>query len=149
MDRLAYASLRAPQLGNDEVVDDIVLPSITKNRRLNISGCLWFDSQRFLQVLEGAESDVTQLFGVIREDARHTDVEVLSSHAVDGRLFARFSMRFLGPDAPPSSVERLPPGLAGPAADRLRPDHLVHLTDRVITELSAWSVPPGHSTSPA
>lgn len=147
--RLAYASLRAHGLGDDEVVDDIVLPAITKNRRLQISGRLWFDERRFLQVLEGTEETVTQLFGVIREDARHTAVEVLSAHAVERCLFARFSMRFLGPDAPSSIVELLPPGVVVPAADRFAPDHLLRLADRVIADLSEWMVPPGNSAAPA
>ena len=84
---LAYLSRRSRDVTDDEVVDGIVLPAMSKNRRLDVTGCLWFSADQFLQVLEGTEPVIVDLFEEIRVDHRHREVEVLASEPIDvGRL---------------------------------------------------------------
>lgn len=91
--RLAYVSRRAPHLTDDAIVDDIVLPAMAKNRRLEITGCLWFDQRRFLQVLEGPAESVEGVFASIVADSRHTDVDLIRRAPDEQRSFARWAMK--------------------------------------------------------
>ena len=59
------------------------------------------DSDRFMQVLEGAEKDIRDLFTKIQADPRHRQVRLLHEMTTDSRNFADWSMGFqsLTPDA--------------------------------------------------
>jgi len=91
--RLVYLSCRAPHVTDSAVVDDIVLPAMAKNRRLDITGCLWFDRDRFLQTLEGPEESVDFVFKRIEADGRHDQVTRLLREPQDRRLFSRWAMK--------------------------------------------------------
>jgi len=92
MCQLAYFSQRSGWVSDDEVVNGIVLPAILKNRRLGVAGCLWFDSNGFMGVLEGERGVVLPLFERIRRDDRHTDVELVADSELSARSFERFEM---------------------------------------------------------
>lgn len=91
--QLSYVSQRARQLLDDDIVDGIVLPSMAKNRMLDVTGCLWFDTECFVQVLEGAQRTIEDLYEVIRQDTRHTNVILLHDCPIGERAFLRFRMR--------------------------------------------------------
>lgn len=91
--RLVYLSRRAAHVTDSAVVDDIVLPSMAKNRRLDITGCLWFDRDRFLQILEGPEESVDAVYARIEADGRHGQVTALLREPQDRRMFARWAMK--------------------------------------------------------
>lgn len=91
--RLVYRSRRAPHVTDTMIVDDIVLPSMAKNRRLGISGCLWFDDRRFLQALEGEPEPVGKLYATIQADPRHDDLQLLAHEPIAERQFRRWSMK--------------------------------------------------------
>ena len=87
--QMAYISRRAVGVHDDEIVDEIVLPSIVRNRALGISGCLWFDEKRFFQVLEGDEGSVRSVYRKISIDDRHHDVTLLIDDPIAIRNFPR------------------------------------------------------------
>jgi len=91
--RLTYASHRAEGMTDKRVLDEIVLPSIRHNQKLAVTGCLWFDPNRFFHVLEGPQEAVQMLWGVIAEDQRHRNVQLLSTEAIRQRRFDQFYMR--------------------------------------------------------
>jgi len=93
--RIVYISRRVASVEDDEVIDGIVLRSISNNRRLDITGCLWFDASWFVQVLEGPKVAVLDLMDRIMLDPRHYAVDVLLSEDIEARRIARFSMRTL------------------------------------------------------
>jgi len=92
---IIYASQRSPGLTNARIVDDIVLPSSRTNRDLEISGCLWFNDHRFLQVLEGPRDAVEQIYARIEKDTRHHHVNLIGHLAIEERSFNRWGMRAL------------------------------------------------------
>ena len=54
-----------------------------KNQSVNITGAMTFDGNDFAQILEGKKADVQQLFKIIRNDPRHTQVTVIKqTHAL-------------------------------------------------------------------
>lgn len=102
LEQLAYISRRKPWVSDEEVVDGIVLPAMAKNRLLGLTGCLWFNRERFLQVLEGAAAELGSMYERIVRDKRHDRVELLGRHAIEERSFARFNMRSFAGTAPES-----------------------------------------------
>jgi len=73
----------------------------SNNKALGICGALLVDGDHFVQTLEGDEGPVRDLFARIARDDRHDQVELLSAGAVDGRVFARWSMARIGHDGEP------------------------------------------------
>jgi len=108
-----YVSTRAEGISDHEVVDGIVLPSGIKNRRLNITGCLWFSPRRFLQILEGPRKAVEDVYAAILRDQRHRDITTVSSSPITNRSFSRWGMRALQNDKEESIqaiIEEYAPG---------------------------------------
>jgi Sensors of blue-light using FAD len=74
--QLLYVSHLAP--GADfAVVKEIVDVARLRNPAHGITGALLFDGERFCQLIEGAEAEVSTLMQSISRDPRHTDVRVL------------------------------------------------------------------------
>ena len=88
-----YVSTLAPgqPLG---VVAEIAAQARVANGQLDITGLLIFDGQRFCQQLEGPKKQVLKLIECIRNDPRHTKVEVLHHGPLAGRRFHQFSLAF-------------------------------------------------------
>ena len=59
------------------VVKDIVRGSRTHNHSRGITGALLFDGERFCQLLEGSESELSALMQRIESDARHAAIRTL------------------------------------------------------------------------
>ena len=74
------------------VVRNILEVSLRNNAADGITGMLIVYRNRFLQVLEGAESAVEDRFVAIRHDRRHTDFRVVYCDRTDERAFPRWSM---------------------------------------------------------
>lgn len=136
--QLAYASARQLTLSNEVIVDGIVLPAMRRNRLMNITGCLWFNDHHFLQILEGEEREVRKLMAVIRKDARHTNLCMLSERLIGERAFLRFSMRVLREPAA-GEVDRL---LRERGRRRINSDLLASITQELMETLTPWGVAP-------
>jgi hypothetical protein len=70
-----------------------------------ITGILLYGAGQFMQVLEGEESGIEQLYGRIRQDERHEQVQTLTQGVTGRRVFPRWSMGFLA--ASPEEFNRL------------------------------------------
>ncbi|MCA9291492.1 MAG: BLUF domain-containing protein [Phycisphaerales bacterium] len=93
--RLSYRSVRKPTTSDDIVINGIVMPSIRRNAREDVTGCLWCGPTRFFQTLEGPREGVERIYADIERDPRHTDVELLELRPIDIRSFERFSMKLI------------------------------------------------------
>lgn len=76
------------------IVADIATKARVFNESHNITGLLVFDGMRFCQQLEGARKPVMALLERIRQDPRHTNVEVLHHAPLEQRRFRRFSLGY-------------------------------------------------------
>lgn len=65
------------------------------NARLEITGALYYDHEMFLQVLEGSDAALSTLLTSIKADTRHHDMRILLDEAGKGRLFSKWSMKFV------------------------------------------------------
>lgn len=107
--QLAYISSSTTR-GVDGL-DGILAVSRRNNARDGITGLLYADGVRFLQVLEGEPAWVESAFERIREDARHRGVVILSRREIAAREFGGWDMAARRPDADGTAfmerVERL------------------------------------------
>lgn len=64
------------------------------NAEHKISGCLLYHNNQFLQLLEGEENEVLNLFQKISMDERHQDIVLIESSHAEDRLFYKWNMAF-------------------------------------------------------
>lgn len=102
MFQLMYiSSVRA---GADAAVAPILLASRRNNDRDCITGLLYADGRRFLQVLEGPQDAVERAFARISADPRHCAIVVLSRRAVEAREFGDWAMAHRTPGSDGDAV---------------------------------------------
>jgi hypothetical protein len=91
--QLAYVSRRSPGITDDVVVDEIAIPSIRRNLANDITGALWFNHDRFFQIIEGPPDRVDRLYDNIERDGRHTDCRALCRRLIAERSFSRWQLK--------------------------------------------------------
>jgi hypothetical protein len=65
-----------------------------RNEQAGITGALVYGQHQFMQVLEGEQPIITQLYNRILHDARHVAVFKLADKAIAERTFTTWSMAF-------------------------------------------------------
>jgi len=93
IDYLIYVSSAVKLMSEDEI-RDILVPSQTKNARLNVSGLLVYRSGNFIQYIEGPQESIQSLYHSICQDSRHRDMTVLDQGSVNARLFGDWKMGY-------------------------------------------------------
>lgn len=101
--RLSYASISTRQeqgCGRDDPEIARILGECRRNNaRLEIGGVLHYRDGYYLQVLEGPEEAVKEIYDRISEDPHHRDVRTLEARRVSKRRFPYWSMKYV-PDVP-------------------------------------------------
>ena len=64
------------------------------NARLGVTGVLVYGDERFVQVLEGEDEAVHEVFSHIATDRRHYAVQILADEPIVRRAYAHWSMGF-------------------------------------------------------
>jgi Sensors of blue-light using FAD len=72
----------------------LLTQSRKNNQRLNITGVLLYNCDRFIQLIEGEKDVVLQLFSKIKTDIRHKDITLVLAHDIKERRFLDWSMGF-------------------------------------------------------
>lgn len=93
LSRLIYSSAPAQPLDDVQVMD-ILGTARRNNERNDITGMLVFDSQAFLQVIEGGRDQLSTLYASLVRDARHHRLTILGMGPVDERVFPSWQMGF-------------------------------------------------------
>ncbi len=99
----ALSPLSPPQL------DQLLLHTRRNNARAGITGCLLYENERFMQMLEGERDAVLSTFDRIRDNALHAGVRVVMQGPARRRVFTHWSM--LLPDD--SAARRHAPDFSG------------------------------------
>lgn len=76
------------------VMTDILQTARHINQQRDITGMLLYANSSILQVLEGADADVSKTFASIETDKRHKNVFVLAKGPIQVRQFAQWDMGF-------------------------------------------------------
>jgi len=90
---LVYVSSATGQWSKRDV-DDVLSWSRPNNDRLGISGMLLFKGGNLMQVLEGEESTVRELYATISADPRHKGIITILDGYHETRQFPGWSMAF-------------------------------------------------------
>ena len=96
MRQLLYVSNTLPDLAAG-VLDDILTASRRNNAMLGITGLLLYIDGGFLQMLEGDERAVRELYSRVAEDRRHSSLRLMLDREVTERAFPGWSMGFERP----------------------------------------------------
>ncbi|MGJ8642391.1 MAG: BLUF domain-containing protein [Luteolibacter sp.] len=89
--RLTYLSSPVRPF-TDTDLDDIESKSVAANNARDVTGLLIVNGDRILQILEGRESDVRELYTKIEKDVRHTITKLVSTTEDEERLLLTWSM---------------------------------------------------------
>lgn len=92
--QLIYRSKAQPTMKKEQI-KEILDEAIAFNSEVGITGCLVYDRGYFLQLLEGAEEEVDQLYKKIKKDARHSEAEILSTGYTKNRIFESWQMGYV------------------------------------------------------
>jgi hypothetical protein len=65
-----------------------------RNKNCAITGMLIYSSGIYIQLLEGAQEGVEQLYQAIKRDTRHKSVALLKQGTIESRYFNDWSMSF-------------------------------------------------------
>ena len=76
----------------DEVLDDIESKSVEANNARDVTGLLVVNEDRILQILEGREESVRELYEKIEKDIRHTVVKLVCGVQDEVRLLMTWNM---------------------------------------------------------
>lgn len=94
MKQLIYASNVSPNF-RPEDVESILFKSRKNNKRLGISGILFYTPMYFLQCLEGEDQRVDSLYKKIAVDQRHTSIVPIRDVEIAERSFAEREMTYV------------------------------------------------------
>jgi hypothetical protein len=73
-------------------IGGVLATSMRNNRRDGVTGLLWTDARRFLQVLEGDDGAIQGVFNRIKADPRHRAIVVLHDRTIAVREFGVWAM---------------------------------------------------------
>lgn len=90
---LIYRSKAKSNIG-EEALKDILETARAFNNSENITGCLLFHDNQFLQLLEGEFNILMELYERIKLDERHSDVVLLHMRETDYRIYTDWTMAF-------------------------------------------------------
>jgi hypothetical protein len=93
MYQLTYCSIARPGLKPADI-KAIVNTSRNFNAANNITGCLLYYNDEFIQILEGKKLIVKKLYEKIEQDARHFSVILMSEEEAKQRIFHNWSMAY-------------------------------------------------------
>ncbi|SEB28928.1 BLUF domain-containing protein [Microbacterium hydrocarbonoxydans] len=88
---LVYSSSATHPFGDDQLAE-LLSVSRSRNSARDITGMLLYRRGEFVQILEGARSDVESLMATIGRDPRHRDIRVLLEEPLHERRFAEWTM---------------------------------------------------------
>ena len=134
MAKIVYRS-RASKALSPKDIHDLTRTAQSRNEREAITGVMVHDYGHFYQWIEGPADNLGRVMHSIRQDERHTDIEILGNETVETRAFDGWSMKLAMPgpvmpswrreviEPPPEIVETLRrrPHLASALLVRLRP----------------------------
>jgi len=87
-----------------EVLDDIESKSVEANNARDVTGLLIVNESRILQILEGKEESVRELYNKIEADERHTVVKLVCAVEDDVRLLMTWNMVVRGLNGVPGHL---------------------------------------------
>lgn len=93
MHHILYLSLATTPFTNRQL-QSLLINARRRNTELGVTGILLYGNERFLQILEGEEDMVQEVYAHIRRDPRHTNILTFANKPVAERAFKEWAMAF-------------------------------------------------------
>lgn len=93
MIRLLYISSATKPMTEDDLLN-ILKVARSNNAKKGITGMLLYIGESFIQVLEGEENEIDNLYKIIKKDPRHANCTILEKTPITERKFPDWSMGF-------------------------------------------------------
>ncbi|WP_310559467.1 BLUF domain-containing protein, partial [Flavobacterium sp.] len=90
MYELIYRSVAKDDLNADDI-EKILETARNFNFQNEITGCLLFHNNEFIQILEGEKHKLLELYDSIKKDKRHRNVMLLAEAEKQDRVFPNWS----------------------------------------------------------
>jgi hypothetical protein len=94
---IVYVSTATHPFSEAELLD-LLRQSRARNAARGVTGMLLHKEGNFMQVIEGPEDQVRELFALISADPRHHGIIVLYEERISKRQFSDWSMSFVNLD---------------------------------------------------
>jgi len=92
--QLIYTSVATVAFPEDDL-NALLFKSRKNNKESDITGMLLYDNGTFLQIIEGPDDAIQQLFSKIEKDDRHERIITISQRSIPRRDFDQWSMGFV------------------------------------------------------
>ena len=79
---------------NDQEIISIVNASRLNNTQLGITGILLYNAGSFMQLIEGEEENIENLYNKISHDPRHNSIKLLLRETITHRNFSEWQMGY-------------------------------------------------------
>jgi len=79
---------------NDEALRTLLVKAREKNQQMGVTGMMLYFDGKFIQLIEGDEKTVKQLYETIFDDPRHDRNIILREGVTETRFFSEWSMSF-------------------------------------------------------
>lgn len=93
MHHIIYLSYAVAPFTNAQL-QQLLTRARRRNTELGVTGILLYGNERFVQILEGEEYIVQELYERIKQDPRHTNLITFATKPVEKRAFAEWAMAF-------------------------------------------------------
>lgn len=93
MYELIYHSASRKNLNANDI-ESILKTARNFNSQNEITGCLLFHNNQFIQILEGEKTKLLELYNNIKKDDRHSNVMLLAQAEKQDRIFTNWSMAY-------------------------------------------------------
>jgi methanogenic corrinoid protein MtbC1 len=103
--KLVYRSRATHPLSQAEL-HQLTVAAQSRNLCESITGLVVYDDSQFFQWLEGPAESLQRIMDSIRNDPRHTDIEVLENETADTRRFSDWSMKLAVPPLNPLARQK-------------------------------------------
>jgi hypothetical protein len=95
---LVYTSIPSASLTEVDL-KDILKKAQVNNTNKNISGCLIYYNNTFVQILEGKKQAIIDLFSKIELDPRHKRISPSDLYPINEQIFSRWTMGYINTDS--------------------------------------------------
>jgi len=79
---------------NEEDLRTLLVKAREKNQEMGVTGMMLYFDGKFIQLIEGDEKTVKQLYEIIFNDTRHDRNIILREGVTENRFFSEWSMSF-------------------------------------------------------
>lgn len=97
MYQLTYSSVARANCNAADILD-ILNKSQKNNKALDITGCLVYHNDCFVQILEGSKKNIIDIYNIIKNDIRHSHVKLLWKGPSEQRVFKSWNMAYYSLD---------------------------------------------------